>query len=92
VIADPDKIKPAFMNIIVNAIEAMERDKGVLQLYVQKQDNKCINKIRDNGTGMDGDTMQKLFESYFTNKCKENGLGLTNTQNLILNHKEHIKV
>jgi signal transduction histidine kinase len=36
--------------------------------------------------------MQKLFEPYFTSKMKGNGLGLTHTQNIILNHKGRINV
>jgi signal transduction histidine kinase len=41
---------------------------------------------------MDKETVSKLFEPYFTNKAKGNGLGLTNTQNIILNHKGTIEV
>jgi signal transduction histidine kinase len=92
VYVDPDKIRVAFLNIIVNAIEAMEKDKGVLQLKTFVKNNNCIIEIRDNGTGMDEDTLQKLFEPYFTAKMKGNGLGLTNTQNIILHHKGNIKV
>ena len=41
---------------------------------------------------MDEETLSKLFEPYFTNKSKGNGLGLTNSQNIILNHKGSIEV
>ena len=41
---------------------------------------------------MDNETMKKLFEPYFTSKAKGNGLGLANTQNIILNHKGSINV
>jgi signal transduction histidine kinase len=88
---DAEKMKLALLNIIVNAIEAMEKDKGVLQLKSKKQGDKCIIEIKDNGVGMDEDTLQKLFEPYFTGKANGNGLGLTNTQNIILNHKGNIK-
>ena len=89
---DKEKIKLAFLNIIVNAIEAMEKDKGVLTIRTFKQGNKCIVEFSDNGTGMDEDTVQKLFDPYFTSKANGNGLGLTNTQNIILNHKGNINV
>ena len=89
---DKEKIKVALLNIIVNAIEAMEKGKGLLQLKTRKQDNKCIIEIRDNGKGMDEEVKQKLFEPYFTSKLKGNGLGLTNTQNIILNHNGKISV
>ena len=91
-LVDKEKIKLAFLNIIVNAIEAMEKKSGILLIKTGKQGNKCIVEINDNGTGMDEETLQKLFEPYFTSKVKGNGLGLTNTQNIILNHKGIINV
>jgi signal transduction histidine kinase len=90
--ADKEKIKIAFLNIIVNAVEAMPPERGLLRLKTQGKENKCIITITDNGTGMDKETVSKLFEPYFTNKAKGNGLGLTNTQNIILNHKGTIEV
>jgi signal transduction histidine kinase len=92
IMVDKEKIKLAFLNIIVNAIEAMENDSGLLIIRTTKQANKCLVEFNDNGTGMDEETLQKLFEPYFTNKIKGNGLGLTNTQNIILNHKGSINV
>lgn len=92
VMVDSEKMKLALLNIVVNAIEAMEKDKGVLSLETKKQGDKCIIEIRDNGKGMDEDVLQKLFEPYFTGKMNGNGLGLTNTQNIIFNHKGSIKV
>jgi signal transduction histidine kinase len=92
VAVDVEKITIAFLNIIVNAIEAMEPGKGILTLQTKAEKRKCVVVISDNGTGMDKETVSKLFEPYFTSKEKGNGLGLTNTQNIILNHKGTIKV
>lgn len=92
VAVDEKKIKVAFLNIIVNAIESMEKDKGKLILRTKKDDDKCIIDIEDNGSGMDEDTLQKLFEPYFTSKPKGNGLGLTNCQNIILSHRGKLEV
>ncbi|HTC00936.1 MAG TPA: CHASE3 domain-containing protein [Ferruginibacter sp.] len=89
---DQSKIKIAFLNIIVNAIEAMEPDKGILKLVTRGENNKCVVEIHDNGIGMDTIAISKLFEPYFTTKTKGNGLGLANTQNIILNHKGAITV
>jgi signal transduction histidine kinase len=87
---DVERIKIAFLNIIVNAIEAMEPGKGVLQLRTTSKENKCVVSITDNGPGIDEESLSRIFEPYFTNKQKGTGLGLTNTQNIILNHKGHI--
>ena len=88
---DKDKLKIAFLNIIVNAIEAMEPGKGILTITTRGENNKCVIEIADNGMGMDKESLGRLFEPYFTSKPKGNGLGLTNTQNIILNHKGTIQ-
>jgi len=90
VFVDSDKMKIAFLNVIVNAVEAMEKDKGILEIQTSEANDKCVVDIKDNGTGMDEETLQKLFDPYFTRKTGGNGLGLTHTQNIILNHKGSI--
>lgn len=92
VAADAEKLRFALLNIIVNGIEAMEKNKGILQLTTKKEGSKCVIEIRDNGSGMDEDTIQKVFDPYFTGKTNGTGLGLTNTQNIIMSHKGSMKV
>ncbi|HRO47736.1 CHASE3 domain-containing protein [Agriterribacter sp.] len=89
---DKEKIKIAFLNIIVNAIEAMEPGKGILTILTYGEHDKCIIEIEDNGSGMDSETLNKLFEPYYSKKAKGTGLGLTNTENIILSHKGNINV
>jgi signal transduction histidine kinase len=90
IFVDVEKMKIAFLNVIVNAIEAMEPEKGILKIGAMEVGDKCTIEIRDNGSGMNEETLQKIFDPYFTNKPGGNGLGLTNTQNIILNHKGSI--
>lgn len=92
VFVDIEKMKIALLNIIVNAIEAMEKEMGVLTIKTSHKNDKCFIDISDNGAGMTEETLQKMFDPYFTNKSAGNGLGLTNTQNIILNHKGTIQV
>jgi signal transduction histidine kinase len=82
---DVSKLKIAFLNIIVNAIEAMDTD-GILQIETTNTNHRCLIKISDNGIGMSKEQVGKLFEPYFTTKEKGNGLGLANSQNIILAH------
>ena len=90
---DKVKIKIAFLNIIINAIEAMdEGEEKILTVETRTDSKKCKIIISDNGIGMDNESVGRLFEAYFTNKPKGNGLGLTNTQNIILNHNGEISV
>lgn len=88
---DPDKIKIAFLNIFINAIEAME-PQGILEIQTINQSDHCLITIKDNGSGMSKEAVSKIFEPFFTTKESGNGLGLTNTQNIILNHKGRINV
>lgn len=93
VLVDADKVKIAFLNIIINAIEAMQHtEDGELHLSTKVENNKCIIEISDNGIGMDSIALSRLFEPYYTTKHKGNGLGLANTHNIILNHKGSIDV
>jgi signal transduction histidine kinase len=89
---DKSRMKIALLNIIVNAIESMTGGNGRLDLETSAVDDQCIIIIRDNGNGMDTETLAKVFDPYFTSKSKGNGLGMTNTQNIILNHKGKIEV
>ena len=89
---DTEKIKIAFLNIIINALEAMENKDGSVLTLETRGGDKCTVIISDNGTGMDDESVSRLFEPYFTSKPKGNGLGLTNTQNIILTHKGEISV
>ncbi len=89
VLVNNEKIYIAFLNIIVNAIEAME-EHGTLILSTETLDNRCVAKISDTGIGIKKADVDKLFEPYFTTKEKGHGLGLTNTQNIILSHNAKI--
>jgi len=91
ILVDQEKIKIAFLNIIVNAIEAMD-DGGTLHLSTETRNNRCVTKITDTGKGMSKEDVARLFEPYFTTKEKGTGLGLTNTQNIILAHNGKIRV
>lgn len=89
---DIEKMKIAFLNIIVNAVEAVKPGEGKLQITTKKDGENCVITISDNGSGMDDTELSKLFEPYFTSKQNGNGLGLANTQNIIFNHKGNIAV
>ena len=67
-------------------------ENGKLILLTKGENNKCVVEIKDNGVGMDKEALSRLFEAYYTTKIKGNGLGLTNTHNIILNHKGSIDV
>ncbi len=89
---DVERMKIAFLNIIINAVEAMQTGKGVLKISSFTEGGNAVIALEDNGLGMDTEAQSKLFEPYFTSKPNGNGLGLANTQNIIFNHKGTISV
>lgn len=90
--ADPEKLKLAFLNIIINAIEAMKEETGLLSISVETEKGNHIVKIRDNGSGIEEENLSKLFEPYFTSKRNGLGLGLAATLNILQSHKGRIEV
>lgn len=92
VYVDSEKVKIALLNIIINAVEAVEEDRGILSFKSESKNDKCVVTISDNGPGISPDHLKSIFEPFFTAKKKGTGLGLTTTQAIILNHKGTIKV
>ena len=92
ILVDMEKMKIALLNIIINAIEAMEPNTGVLNLLTETRGKSCVITISDNGAGISKENLSKLFEPFFSKKVKGVGLGLTSTQNIILNHNGTIEV
>lgn len=89
--ADPEKLKIALLNLIMNGIEAMEAG-GTLKVETKKSKNNCIVIIEDTGKGIDKDDLKKIFQPFFTTKSNGTGLGLATAQNIILNHAGSVHV
>lgn len=89
---DESQIKIALNNILINAVEAMEPSKGVLNVTSQQRDGRITITIEDNGYGMDRSTINKLFNPFFTNKKGGMGLGLTTVSNIIKGHQGAIDI
>lgn len=90
--ADKEKLVIALLNILVNAIEAVEEKSGKLILAVFEEKDLVSINITDNGKGIPADSLSKLFEPFFTSKRGGSGLGLTATYNIISKHDGGIKV
>jgi PAS domain S-box-containing protein len=92
IMADNEKLKIAFLNIIINAIEAMEEDTGQLSIAIRKNDDQYMVSIQDNGCGISRKDIARLFEPYFTSKKNGMGLGLTSSLNILQSHKAMLDV
>lgn len=92
VLMDFDKLKLALLNIVTNAMEAMEEESGLLSIIIKEDVGSVMLQIKDNGCGISEENISRLFEPYFTQKRNGMGLGLAFTLNIIQAHKATIEV
>lgn len=89
---DSDQIKQVLMNLIQNALDAIENN-GQIILSVSGQDNGQIEiRIKDNGPGIPENIQSNIFNLYFTTKAKGTGIGLSLVQKIIYEHGGMISV
>ena len=72
--------------LIINAVESMKVNSGVLKIKTECTQSICRIIIEDNGCGMSVEQQNRLFEPYFTGKTKGMGLGMITTMNIIQSH------
>lgn len=92
IFVDKEKIQIALLNIVINAVEAMEPGKGILQIEASLHDKILKLMITDNGKGITEEDLVKLFDPFFTGKHSGMGLGLTSTKNILNSHSAQIEV
>ncbi|KAA1042614.1 ATP-binding protein [Macrococcus equipercicus] len=78
-----DQLKQILINLIQNAREAIPPDRqGIIEVKVSQQEHIFLS-VRDNGEGMTKQTINQLFDTFFTTKANGTGLGLPVTKNII---------
>src|SRR5688572_13028181 len=89
VLGDAEKLTTAFLNIIVNAIEAIRSDHGKIWISVYEANNSVRITFKDNGVGMSPNVTDKIFDPDFSTKDGI-GIGLSNVKEILNMHKAHI--
>lgn len=89
----PGQLNQVFMNIVVNASQAIEKE-GEIFIHTYEQDSNIYIVIKDTGVGIDQENITKLFEPGFTTKGVGIGLGLGLyiSYNIIMKHQGEITV
>ncbi|HUJ18151.1 MAG TPA: PAS domain S-box protein [Nitrospirota bacterium] len=87
IMADPMQLQQIFMNLMLNAIDAMPEGGTVtMRTVFERQANSLRIELSDTGRGIDSATMAKIFDPFFTTKAKGTGLGLSITKRLVEEH------
>ncbi|WP_397537320.1 nitrogen regulation protein NR(II) [Rummeliibacillus pycnus] len=89
---DANHIKQVLINLIKNAVEAIEKD-GAIKLTIEKTSTQfCSISIEDTGLGMKKEVVDHIFEPFYTTKPDGTGLGMMITEKIIQDHHGHIEI
>ncbi len=88
--ADPELLYRSFLNIFVNAIQAMPEGGRMTVQATDESDGHYLLKFEDTGAGIQEENLKKIFNPFFSTKEKGSGLGLSIVRNIIEGHRGKI--
>ncbi|MFW6180972.1 MAG: ATP-binding cassette domain-containing protein [Spirochaetota bacterium] len=88
---DKSLMEQAIANLVINALQASPTG-GTVDITCRQQDGKLCIEVRDEGPGMDEETVRKIFNPFFTTKPSGTGLGLSIVHKILEQHNGSIEV
>lgn len=85
VVADAELLRQALLNIVLNAMQAMPQG-GAIHIQLSRERGSAIISIRDTGTGIPPEKLDRIFDLYFTTKATGSGIGLALTYRIVQLH------
>jgi two-component system NtrC family sensor kinase len=92
VLGNRNQLKQVFINLMMNAIHAMEKEPRILEIATAEREGMVVATVRDSGIGIPREDQARLFEPFFSTKPMGTGLGLSISYGLIKEHKGSIEV
>jgi len=91
--ANPQQLNQVFVNILVNAAQAIE-DRGEIRIRTSLLEDRVEIRISDTGCGIPENELEKIFDPFFTTKevGKGTGMGMNIVYNILQNHHGSINV
>jgi signal transduction histidine kinase len=86
IVCDIDKLEIVFINLITNAVQAMN-DNGIITISAKDEKDTITIQVEDSGPGIVEEDLDKVFEPLFTTKETGTGLGLASCKNIIERHR-----
>ncbi len=84
-LADPVRLTQALLNLMINALQAVER-KGRIEVSATVAGDTLSIAVRDSGPGIPPEKLASIFDPYFTTKAEGSGLGLWIAQQIVTAH------
>jgi signal transduction histidine kinase len=82
---DPEQLKQVLLNLVINAIQAMPNGGEVL-ISAYAEDEKAVIAVRDQGSGVRSEDLDRIFDPFFTTKESGTGLGLSVAHQIVAQH------
>ncbi|WP_320170928.1 ATP-binding protein [Maridesulfovibrio sp.] len=92
VYADPDGIRQVMLNLLVNSLDAVPQDEGLISISAKESGNGVWINICDNGPGMPEEIRKHALEPFFTDKPKGTGLGLAIVNTIMRGHSGRVTI
>jgi len=93
VMADGSQMEQVFVNLLINAVQAVPNGGTVQVKSILSEQESCVNiEVTDNGPGISRKEQSKIFEPFFSTKPNGTGLGLSVSYGIVRNHQGNISV
>ncbi|HTQ74104.1 MAG TPA: ATP-binding protein [Burkholderiales bacterium] len=94
VLCSPSQVNQVFLNLVTNAVQAMEGGAGTITLTTRSEDGGVAVEVDDTGKGIAEDVLPKIFDPFFSTKevGKGTGLGLSVSYKIVQQHGGRIDV
>jgi C4-dicarboxylate-specific signal transduction histidine kinase len=86
IMVDRVQLQQVFMNLVLNAIEAMKDSGGELMVKSELQDGQFEFSVSDTGVGLPSEKMDQMFSAFFTTKPQGSGMGLAISRSIVESH------
>ncbi|MHB8095059.1 MAG: GAF domain-containing sensor histidine kinase [Candidatus Aminicenantales bacterium] len=90
--ADKSQLKQLFLNLFLNAIQAMPEGGEMKVTAALKDDRRAVVSVEDSGEGIPEANLDRIFDPFFTTKKGGTGLGLSICYNIVKSHQGEIEV
>lgn len=90
ILANKNALTGAIQNLLHNALQATDSkqiDQAVIGIRVQNNDDAVFISVKDNGTGINSENIEKIFEPFYTSNSKGTGLGLAVVKSVVEAHQ-----
>ena len=89
--ADPDLIDQILINLVKNAMEAINgQEKGIIRISAMQTEQNVILTIKDNGPGIPDEILENIFVPFYTTKESGSGIGLSLSRQIMRLHRGNI--